>query len=445
MAWLGRMSPLFLKAASIGALTLILLWPLARVESLIEERQELEQQAQGRIRAAWGGEQWASGPLLVVPVQRRTWIPYESADDRIERWLEAEPLQLLADDLAITAEVRVSERHSGIYRMPVYETRVTATGHFLRRDLAAVSAASGGDERLRASAATISLPVRELARIRAIDRFEIDGRRLDVKAGGVAGLPALVASTSVEAGAERVPFRIEYTLAGSEALRFLPTARRTRVEARGNWHAPRFDGLALPASPRVGTDGFSARWDVLEINHGLPAAWRGTRIGEEALGRAAFGFDLFDAGDVYARNWRAVRYGVLFIAVTFLCLFVWEHGRTGRPLHPMNYLLVGLALAVFYLLLLSLSEQVGFAAAYAASAAALIALLAWYVAGVLQGWKPASALAGVLATAYAALYAVLDSEDYALLMGATMVFAALATLMISTRRVDWAAVGRTRD
>jgi inner membrane protein len=447
MSLMDRVGPLFLKTATIAVLTLFLLWPLARVQGLIEERRGLEQQAQARIAESWGAMQWVSGPVLRIPMQRRTWVPYESAVDRVERWIDAPDLQLLATRLDIDARLDVSRRSSGIYSMPVYQVTVVATGEFQRADLEAWRTRPEKAERARLSAAALLVPTLELSRVLAVKQFQLAGRALTVSAGAVAGTAALKADADLDAllastTTATLPFRIEYTLAGSQALRFIPSAREVRVSAGGNWPAPRFEGAPAALSPQIDAKGFTASWQALELNHGLPLLWRGSELDSARLAAASFGFDLFVPVDVYSRNWRAVRYGVLFIALTFLCLFVWEHGRPQVRLHPMHYALVGLALAIFYLMLLALSEHIGFLWAYVGSAAALILLVCWYVSGVMGDWRPAVTLGVVLGAAYGALYRVLDSEDYALLMGSAMVFTALATLMIATRRLDWSALGR---
>jgi inner membrane protein len=384
MTLMDRMGPLFLKTATIAVLTLFLLWPLARVQGLIEERRSLEQQAQARIAESWGGMQWVSGPVLSIPMQRRTWVPYESAVDRVERWIDAPDLQLLATHLDLDARLDVSSRSSGIYSMPVFQIRVIATGGFRRADLEAWRARPEKSERARLSSVALLVPTLELSRVLAVSRFQLGGHDLNVTAGAVAGTAALKGDADLDAllaatPGELLPFRIEYTLAGSQALRFVPTAREVRVKAGGNWSAPRFEGAPAALSPQIDAAGFSASWQALELNHGLPVSWRGKEIDSTRLAAASFGFDLFVPVDVYSRNWRAVRYGVLFIALTFLCLFVWEHGRPQVRLHPMHYALVGLALAIFYLMLLALSEHIGFLWAYAGSAAALIMLVCWYI------------------------------------------------------------------
>jgi inner membrane protein len=151
---------------------------------------------------------------------------------------------------------------------------------------------------------------------------------------------------------------------------------------------------------------------------------------------------MFQPSDIYTQNYRAMRYGILFIAITFACFFACEHVVRGLRLHPMQYLLIGLALATFYLLLLALSEHVGFAIAYTIAAAALVALITTYIAGATSNRRAAGWIGAALATAYAVLYVILLSEDYALLFGSLLLFASLAALMLATRRLDWATVGR---
>jgi inner membrane protein len=159
----------------------------------------------------------------------------------------------------------------------------------------------------------------------------------------------------------------------------------------------------------------------------------------------AFGVRLFQPSDIYTRNYRAARYGILFIAITFACFFAWEHMVPGLRLHPMQYLMVGAALAIFYLLLLALSEHVGFGMSYAIAASALVALITSYIAGATSSRKSAAAIGTALAVSYGALYVILLSEDYALLYGSLLLFGILAALMLATRHLDWATVRRGRS
>jgi inner membrane protein len=216
----------------------------------------------------------------------------------------------------------------------------------------------------------------------------------------------------------------------------------TNVTAQIAWPHPDFVGAFLPVSHKLKADGYTARWQVLELNRALPQLWNDASLDHAALVGTAFGARLYQPADIYSQNYRAVRYGILFVAITFACFFVWEHLVRGLRLHPMQYLLVGLALATFYLLLLAVSEHTSFGIAYAIAAGALVALITLYIAGATTNPRSAWGIGAALSASYAALYGILVSDDNALLYGSLLLFAILATLMLATRRLDWAKVGR---
>jgi inner membrane protein len=214
------------------------------------------------------------------------------------------------------------------------------------------------------------------------------------------------------------------------------------VSSRIAWPHPDFDGAFLPISHDSSAKGYSAEWHVLELNRALPQMWRGATVSKSALLATSFGVRMFQPSDIYTQNYRAMRYGILFIAITFACLFACEHVVRGLRLHPMQYLLVGLALATFYLLLLALSEHIGFALSYGVAAAALVALITTYIAGATNNRLAAFGIGAALASTYGILYVILLSDDDALLFGSLLLFAILAALMLATRRLDWSKVGR---
>jgi inner membrane protein len=288
------------------------------------------------------------------------------------------------------------------------------------------------------------MPASSLESIRRIERFALDGESLDTAGDVFVGQRALAGRVALdEARRQReLPFEIRLEISGSEALALVPLSAASRFALAGNWAHPDFHGADATAERRVGADGFDATWNSTRLRWTVPPAWRGETLTAREMLAAGSGVALFQPLDVYALNHRAVCYGVLFVALTFLGLFAWENGSRGVRLHAMQYLLVGLALAVFFLLLLALSEHVGFALAYGLAAGALVLLVGYYVAGVAASRRVALGVAGALAAGYGLLYAILASEDRALLLGALTVFAALAGLMIATRRFDWRAPRR---
>jgi inner membrane protein len=430
------------RAGVIGFLTLLLLWPLGQVAGLVAERESVRDAARETIAARVGAQQWIAGPVLRVPVQRRrlppATTPVGAAVNATPLWEDAQPVFLRSEDLEIEGTLQAEDLRKGLHRVPTYEATLVLRGSFtdaarLERSIDPV------EERLLWDEARLVLPLSALESVRRIVGFSLDGTALETGGDGFMELRALAGRLPLDvARRERaLPFEVQLVVSGSEALKLVPLSAATRIALRGNWPHPDFDGAEATAAREVTTAGFAARWSSTRLRWTVPPAWRGGTITDKELLAAGSGVTLFEPLDVYALNYRAVRYGVLFVAMTFLGLFAWEHAGRSVRLHPMQYLLVGLALAVFFLLLLALSEHVGFALAYALAAGALVLLVGYYVAGIAASRRVALAVSGALAAGYGLLYAILASEDQALLLGALTVFAALAALMLATRRLDW--------
>jgi inner membrane protein len=317
------------------------------------------------------------------------------------------------------------------------------SGQFIARDFAAPKGA--GEPKW--SEAKLLILNTESRSLRAVDGLRVAGESPAISADNYAGMAGVSAVLPAEAGASGViPFSFRLTLAGSERLTFLPLARTARIDLASGWPHPKFEGAPAPLQPEIGDQGFRARWSVLEINRNFGQSWLDTEIRAGESAPAAFaangiGVTFYEPVDVYQRNYRAVHYALLIIAITFLTFLLWEQ-LAGIAIHGVQYLMVGLALALFYLLLLALSEHVAFDLAYGISAGALVALITTYLNGVLRSWRLSLGAGAGLATLYAMLYWILRSEDYSLLMGALLLFGVLAVLMIATRKVDWSSVGR---
>lgn len=263
-------------------------------------------------------------------------------------------------------------------------------------------------------------------------------------------LPAEVASAGFHAALPRDgskgphAFAFRFALQGSDLFTVAPAAGETHVTLRSPWRDPAFTGAFLPDARRIGPDGFAAEWRVSQFARNVPARFSTEDAGLDrtrgALAAAAFGVRFYRPVDVYQQATRALKYAVLFVVLTFTVFFLFE-ALAGLRLHPFSYLLTGCALALFYLLLLSLSEQTGFAPAYAVSAASTVALVTGYSAAVLGARTRALLVGGLLAALYGYLYVLLRLEDQALLAGSVALFVALAAVMWTTRKVDWYALG----
>jgi inner membrane protein len=448
--------PLVAKALVIGFLIFVLLLPIARVESLVGERVGMRQTAAARVAESWGGAQTTAAVLLAIPVETTRKVVEQSAAGRETERTESfrNTLYVLPDTLNVVADAQPSYRQVGLYQTPVYLAHVQINGEFLNRDFGFLlnqPQPAGQTREVKWDEAKLLVLNSESRALRAVDGLKVAGESAPVGADGYAGSAGI--SVPVPRAALReggtVPFEMKLTLAGSSQLTFLPLARKADITLSSKWPHPKFEGAPAPLEPVVTDAGFSARWSVLEINRSFGQAWYDVAVSQGEPVQSAFassgvGVTFYEPVDVYQRNYRAVHYAVLLIVITFLTFFLWEH-VSGRSIHGMQYLMVGLALALFYLLLLALSEHLSFDLAYGVSAGALVALITVYLSGVLRSLGTALGAGAGLATLYAMLYWILRSEDYSLLMGALLLFGVLTVLMIATRRVDWSTVGRKEE
>ena len=239
-------------------------------------------------------------------------------------------------------------------------------------------------------------------------------------------------------------FSIPLKLNGSGYLKFEPVGKETTVALESGWSSPSFEGDFLPDQREIRPEGFSASWKVLDLNRNYPQQWKGAEysFGTGNHPSAHFGVRLVQTVDEYAKTERSSKYAILVIGLTFLIYFFYETLRRFH-IHPFQYLLVGLALSVFYLLLLSLSEHLGFNTAYAVATAATIGLITVYSAGVFKNLRMTVQLTLLLGLIYGFIFIVLQLEDYALLTGSIGIFAALAAVMYYSRNVDWYNLSET--
>jgi inner membrane protein len=419
-----------LKAAILTAIALGLLIPLTLLSTLVAERVSQRDAAVKSVARGWGDRQWLAGPIIAIPVTT------DGEHSRTREWY------VLPDhlDLAVELNVEAERRRLGIYEVPVYVARVHATGEF---DLAReIQRLTRGETALHVhlDQARLLLPVTDPRGLRALAAAAPAIK--DFEPSDRFPLPVLAAplTDTVELSGGRQRFDLTYEVAGTQSLGFLPLARSVDVSAHGNWPDPGFTDGFLPLERHIDARGFTASWHVLNVNRTYGDRWFQDSTPAATVLASGFGVELVQPVDIYQRCTRAVKYGGLFIALSFLTLFLVET-LLRRPLHPIQYGLMGLALSVFYLLLLALAEQVGFFAAYVVASAALCTLMGVYLAGALQAARAGAVAAGVFSITYALLYLLVTSESYALLAGSLALFALLATVMLLTRKVDWYAPG----
>lgn len=437
------------KAVTLLALTLLSVLPLSYVGGIADERGASRSQAAHELAESHARAQTATGAFIVVPYVER-WTEEQPAEDGKGRTKVARSRQsayfVFPEAAALEGRMTPQERRRGIFAVQFYSLEAQWRGRFGAFDAASLPHAERNST-IEAQAPVLAFAVSDVRGLQGRPQATLggaaaqwqplvpglDGRQF----GGIhAPLPPGALKAWQDQGA--LDFELKFTLVGQSQFSVVPLAGDNRAHIDSTWPHPAFGGRFLAARREVGDAGFDAHWAVSSL-----ASAARTQFAQ--LGAAkppeldTFGVALVEPVNVYSMTNRALKYGLLFVALTLLAAFLFELFK-GLRLHPVQYGLVALALAVFFLLLLALSEKIPFAAAYAAAAAASVALLAVYFSAVLQGWRRGAGLASYVAVLYATLYGLLSSEDNALLLGALLLFGLLAVLMIGTRRVDWYAL-----
>jgi inner membrane protein len=421
----------------MGGLLLGMLIPLQMIQSVVSERTTRRDAALQEIGSTWGGFQTIGGPVLIVPY-RYTWRDQDGTIKQTHARAHFLPETL---DVTGTLEPLVLQR--GLFKVVVYRAHLAIKGTFIRPDVTAMRPAPS--ETLWDDA-TISVGItdpRGLSKRLVVNWM---GKEVALEPGAedvaifTSGLHARVAGLAAAAERAAIPFTLDLDVNGSRDLRLLPTGGETSLQIASTWPHPSFIGAPLPSFRETGARGFTARWTVPYFSRGYPPRWAGHAIDRAQMKTQAdassFGVSLLQPVDIYQQAERAVKYAVLFIVMTFVVFFLWEIGRA-RLLHPIQYSFVGFAMCVFYLLLVSLSEHLGFDVAYVCASVATTALIALYSARVLGGRVEGVSMGGGLVALYGFLYLLLRLEDYALLAGSVGLFTMLAVLMYATRRVNW--------
>jgi inner membrane protein len=428
------------KVVFIGLLILVLLIPLGMIEGLVGERQHLYGTARDEIARAWGQTQTVGGPILIVPFTYTRYVTDETIATPERRAIEVkDELYVLPLELEIRGNADSEERRRGIYKVPVYTTRLGVTGRF---PAVTLDAGEYPELALLWDQAAVALPISDARYVREAIVLASGNGTTSFEAGGarVPGFgPLLVAPyAALGLGALTAPqaFSFDLVLGGTGELKFLPLGDETRVVVTSDWPSPSFVGALLPEKRAVDTSGFTAEWLGLALGRGYPSSWKRTGGAPAGIELSAFGAELITPVGIHEAAMRATKYGVLILGFTFAAYFLFELFAALR-LHALQYLLIGLANCVFYLLLLALAEHIGFAPAYVASAVASTALVTSYSGAVLRSVRRAAPIGALLTALYGYLYVTLQAEDYALLFGALGVFAVLAAFMYLTRHVDW--------
>ncbi len=410
------------KMALLALLGLMLLIPLALIKEVIRERAGNAEEAQAGIGALWAGAQTITGPVLNVPGTRVL-----SHDGSVV----TTTMYILPRELTVSGVIKPEIRYRGIYETVVYDSDIDLSGIFTTEGYEQLS-----DYRWEWERAYISLGVSDNKGVGGEPALSFGDRVISATPGtGQADLfdkglsfPLPVDPQRLEAEGSR--FSLAISLRGSSSIAFSPLGKTTRVSLSSDWDTPSFTGSFLPAAREVTDAGFTAEWVVTHLNRSFPQLWEGRRY---TPSDDAFGVDLFLEADHYTRAERSVKYGLLFIVLTFLVLVIIEL-RSARKIHIFYYLLVALSLILFFSLLTALSEHIGFNPAYLVSSAATIGLLTLFFRSLLEkGWMTLL-ISGMLTILYLFIFFLLAMKDYAFLAGNIGLFVLLATLMIFSAR-----------
>jgi inner membrane protein len=460
----------YVKLSIIFVLILMLLIPQSFIMDLVRERTAWRQEAYESIHQSWPGMQTLAGPVLVVPYHLTFNSKEKIIVNKVEKSVIKEitlddALYIIPKQLNISSQLVSETRYRGIYAVPVYSNALQVIGEFNNQAMLDLIN-EHKDKKIRWDKPHLSVLVSDQRGIAAPPRLTWNNAELDfqpsvnlpqsstVQQGipegmtslskPLAGMHAVLPDIATDK-ANTLAFAFKLELRGMSAMNFALLSENTQIQLAANWANPSFMGELLPEKREISEQGFTAEWRASSFSYNVSSALEQCRKGEcSSLLQRAVGFELIQPVDVYQQSERSIKYAELFIILTFMALILFELLKKLR-IHPIQYTLVGMALLVFYLLLISLSEHILFLYAYSIGALASIALLTFYFGAILHSQKQGLILGAALAILYGLLYMILQSEENALLMGSVLIFIMLAGLMMATRHFDWYALTASQD
>jgi inner membrane protein len=424
-----------LRLLLVGVLVLLLQIPVAMISGLVTERQARHHEAVEEVTSKWGKVQIITGPALIVPYKHR-WTEIGDKGQKIVQ-TEVRYATFLPDRLQTKGKIESEVRYRGIFSVPVYRFRAEMEGEFSRPSFSDwdIDTADILWERTQ-----LSVGISDTRAIQEQTNLTWNGDQITFLPG--IGDFGSIASAGIHVPlthllqAKRFTFSFPLILNGSVGMYFIPFGRDTVVKLKSNWSSPSFQGNWLPSHRTVSSNGFEATWTIPFLGRNYPQAWTSVIDVGKAIETSRFGVDLIVPVDNYRMSTRSVKYAGLFILLTFASIWLIEVLAQLR-VHPVQYLLLGAAMCIFYLLELSLSEHVGFGFAYLIASIAIVGMVTTYSRVVLRTFRQAIIIGTVVAALYGYLYVLLKNEDYALLVGSVGLFVILGLIMFLTRRVNW--------
>jgi inner membrane protein len=444
----GKRYRTIIKLIGVGALVLLLLIPLGMITGVLSDRLQRRNEAVYDITSSWGREQNLIGPVLMIPFQYRfkTVKEVPGKDGKVEKREVEETASawayFLPEMLNVVGDAETQKLKRGIYEAAVFRAQVKLSGRFAAPDFGALKI---DIKDVQWKDALVSIAINDLRGTREGLVLDWGGMKRPMLPGSNA--PGYTTGATAALGDGKpinapVEFSIPIDFNGSEGIYFAPFGVQNEAVLKSNWPDPAFRGAFLPAERSVRDNGFDARWKVSYYGRSYQQSWTSQtgneRFTTQAVSQSMFGTQFLSVLDAYRYVERSIKYGVLFLVLVFTTFFLFEV-TARQKIHPFQYLIVGAALCLFYLLLLSISEFIGFGLAYLVAAAASTILITWYCRFFLGGGARTLMIGAGLAGVYTFLYITLRQQDYALLMGAIALFILLSVVMYVTRKIDWYA------
>lgn len=444
---------LLIKTGVITVIGIILLLVLESVSGTIWERKNFQGNAKSSVARSWTGAQKIFGPVLVVPYSVE-WRRDEWSDDGkrkiVRHKIREGKKYILPTATQLKAHVVTDIRYQGIYEFPVYSTNLNIQGNFTSDNIAEQIKVSlpNSNAKLKYGQPYLTIAVSDARGINSVPLLNWSAKEYAFKAGsqlsfmdrGIhAPLPKDLLQPTIKQ--QELPFSLDLSLRGMDEIKFYPTALNYQLSLSSPWPHPKFQGDFLPLSRTISDQGFDAKWEVSSFASNMEEKITLCEKNNcDNVIQGSFGVGFIEPVNVYLQSERSLKYGFLFIVLIFVAFFLFEVLKK-LPIHPIQYGLVGFAIALFYLLLLSLSEHMSFMLSYFIAAFGSVVLITLYLVNVLKNTKTATVFGGLLTLLYFTLYIIVSAEDFALLMGSALVFIVLAVVMMTTRKIDWYQVG----
>jgi len=411
---------------SIGVIALLLI-PLTMIQSLITERQKYRDEVVNEVNKSWATSQVVAGPILTIINERLV------ENQEGIKYLTRNNYHLLPENIKYEAELIPETRYRGIYDVTLYEANIRISGYF---DFNKIKMVKYEELLLNLEENYLSISISDLKGIQENLVFNWNNEKKEVNPGLKTKdifRNGFTTGVNINKNDKKYNFDLTIKLKGSENLKFIPLGKTTEVSVKSNWNNPSFTGNYLPSSREVNRDGFTAKWNINHFNREYPQEWQNNKYD---LYPSAFGVNLLVPVDEYQKTMRTSKYGIMIILLTFVSFFMIEL-FSKEVLHPIQYLLIGLSLVIFYSILLSLSEYLLFQYSYLSASILVVCLISVYTSNVYSNYKLGMFIGAFLILFYGFMYIILQLQDYSLLLGNIALFIVLATIMYSTRKINW--------